>query len=171
MAIQNINLGASPDGRGGDTYREAHTKINSNFAEVEAKLASASGGKYGYLTYDAMVLDKASITANSIIEVTNDPVTAKNGLYNYDGIDFTRSSYDVLAASKAYTDKVSDEIVDKESKNKINPELIVSGRRLSGSGKIAVVAGAKYTGHIPVKGNTDYVFSWSNQVGVNVLLA
>ena len=40
MAIQPVDLGAPVTGVGGDDYRQAHTKINANFVEVDADIVA-----------------------------------------------------------------------------------------------------------------------------------
>ena len=40
MTIQTLILGAPITGVGGDKYREAHTKINQNFAYVDSRIAA-----------------------------------------------------------------------------------------------------------------------------------
>lgn len=40
MAIQQLILGDPIYGEGGDKYREAHTKINSNFTYVDSRIAA-----------------------------------------------------------------------------------------------------------------------------------
>ena len=42
MAIQTVNLGAPITGEGGDTYRDAHTKINANFSELNSKVIAVT---------------------------------------------------------------------------------------------------------------------------------
>lgn len=60
-----------------------------------------SGGHVGYLTLAAANADKANITAKTVVEITNDSDTTKNGLYLYDGSTFTKSAYDPLTLAKA----------------------------------------------------------------------
>lgn len=71
--------------------------------QLEQQIASVAGGRKSYKTYALMTADKANITANSIVDITND-TAENNGAYNYDGTTFTKSSYDPLTQSKSYTD-------------------------------------------------------------------
>lgn len=71
--------------------------------QLEQQIASIAGGKKSYKTYAEMVAKKAEITANSIVDITND-TAENNGAYNYDGTTFTKSVYDPLTQSKSYTD-------------------------------------------------------------------
>lgn len=100
MAIQKVNLGEPITGVGGDTYRQAHTKINANFSEIEARdtqlkaqIRSVGGGKKAYTTYALMEADKLNIPPNSSIDVTND-TPSNNGSYSFNGTVFTKSVYD-----------------------------------------------------------------------------
>lgn len=62
-----------------------------------------AGGRVGRATLAAANADKANIAAWSIVEITND-TTLNNGVYLYDGTSFTKSTYDVVAISRSYTD-------------------------------------------------------------------
>jgi hypothetical protein len=42
MSIQDVNLGASPDGAGGDNNREAFAKVNANFDELQPGIVAIS---------------------------------------------------------------------------------------------------------------------------------
>lgn len=73
-----------------------------------------SGGRVGYPTLAAATADKANIAAKTVVEITND-TTANNGIYLYNGTTFTKSSYDVVAIAKAYTDSKITELKEKSS--------------------------------------------------------
>nr|WP_317199810.1 hypothetical protein [uncultured Psychrobacter sp.] len=74
--------------------------------QIDAAVATIlkSGGHVGYSTLAAADADKANITAKTVVEITND-TDAKNGIYLYDGTDFTKSAYDVVAIAKIYTNQ------------------------------------------------------------------
>ena len=59
MAIQKINLGTEPHGVGGDSYRTANEKINSNFEEVgkdiKGVLDVVQKGDFAKSAYDIAV--------------------------------------------------------------------------------------------------------------------
>ena len=69
--------------------------------DLTAKVDAASGGKYGFLTLADAQAAQASLPANSIIEVTNDPKSANIGMYQWNGTKLTKSAYDLLAQAKA----------------------------------------------------------------------
>ena len=71
---------------------------------IENQITSLVGGKTSYLTYAEMVSKKAETPANSGVDVTNDPVQANNGAYNYNGVTFTKSDYDPLIQARSYAD-------------------------------------------------------------------
>ncbi|ERL54938.1 hypothetical protein [Psychrobacter aquaticus] len=62
-----------------------------------------SGGRLAYKTEALMIAAQSSINPQSVIEITND-TAAKNGVYIYDGVAFTKSVYDPIASANAYTD-------------------------------------------------------------------
>lgn len=66
--------------------------------------ALANGATKAYLTFAALDAAKTTLPANSFANVTNDPSTALNGLYQWDGTTLTKSNYDPLNAAKAYVD-------------------------------------------------------------------
>jgi len=41
MAIQNINVGAAPNDKTGDTIRDAFVKANSNFQDLDTRVSGA----------------------------------------------------------------------------------------------------------------------------------
>ncbi|OEY96045.1 hypothetical protein BJD20_13145 [Acinetobacter proteolyticus] len=84
------------------------TRATGVEAGLQTQVNSLGGGSgKGYKTYAAMVADKANIPINSIAKVTNDPDSSKDGDYQWDGTNFTKSDYDPLTQSKAYTDALS----------------------------------------------------------------
>ena len=63
-----------------------------------------SSGHKGYATLALAQAAQASLPANTIVEVTNDPTSSNNGIYQWDGITLTKSAYDPLTQGKNYTD-------------------------------------------------------------------
>lgn len=66
--------------------------------------ALGGGASYGYTSYAAMVADAANIPAKSVVTVGGDPDPTKDGMYIYDGTNFTKSPYDPLQQAKNYAD-------------------------------------------------------------------
>lgn len=73
--------------------------------------------------------------------------------------------------SEAFTNaallNLKDSLVYEASLNLYNPANAVSGYRLTGTGTINAVSGAKHTGMIPVTAGETYTFSWSNSIPEN----
>lgn len=85
MALQVVNLGDEITGNGGDKYRDAHTKINANFTEIDVSLNL----KANTADVDAKnVLQDAAITSTNNLAAAAIPNTAKgvaNGVATLDG--------------------------------------------------------------------------------------
>ncbi|MCU9949867.1 hypothetical protein [Pseudomonas sp. PDM13] len=64
MARQEIPLGSSPDGEGGDSAREAFTRVNQMTAELYEGMANLESGKVG--TSDARLSDSREWTAVTV---------------------------------------------------------------------------------------------------------
>ncbi|VXA58276.1 hypothetical protein ACI8B_60118 [Acinetobacter proteolyticus] len=62
--------------------------------QLQEQINANGIGNRAYLTYSAMVADKLNIPAKSKVTVTNDPDTTKNGDYQYDGTNFTKTGFD-----------------------------------------------------------------------------
>ena len=75
---------------------------------LSTAISAVSGGSKSYKTLAAANADKANITANSSVYVTNDG--SNSGVYNYDGTNLTKSDYDPLTQSKAATNRAGNSI-------------------------------------------------------------
>lgn len=64
-----------------------------------------------YATYALMVADKANIPANTGIQVIAD-TELLSGFYTYDGVNFTKSTIDLVAQANAYTDSKFDTVIN-----------------------------------------------------------
>lgn len=84
-----------------DTEKTRATAIEQ---ALQVQVNTLGVGNSAYLTYAAMVADKANIPSKSKVTVTNDSTASNNGDWQYDGTTFTKSSYDPLAQAKAYAD-------------------------------------------------------------------
>ena len=85
MELQTINLGVAPTGAGGDVYREAHIKINSNFAavKIEVENLALTGGPKG---------EKGDSGQNIIDQRTQQPIKLWTG---------TQAQYDATSPKLA----------------------------------------------------------------------
>jgi lysophospholipase L1-like esterase len=78
---------------------DAYTK-----AQVDSSITAVSGGHKAYQTLADAQAAQASLPANTIVEVTNDPTSSNNGTYQWNGTTLTKSAYDPLTQAKTYTD-------------------------------------------------------------------
>ncbi|KYQ83571.1 hypothetical protein AWW72_13360 [Acinetobacter sp. NRRL B-65365] len=92
---------------------EVGRAMNSE-AVLDGKINAVGVGNKAYLTYTEMDADKATIPTNSKVTVTSDPDLSKRGDWQWNGSVFTKSPYDPITQSKAYTDQKA-----SESDNKI----------------------------------------------------
>lgn len=122
-------------------------------AVLQDQINALGVGNLAYKTYNAMVADKASIPAKSKVTVTNDGDLTKIGDYQFDGTSFTKSIYDPVTQVK--TDLLSKEY----GKNLYNPATIQLDKRVTGSGTINTIVGAKCTEFIPVVVGEYYTIS------------
>jgi len=80
------------------------TYVDSMVGDVQAQVVSLAGGHLGYATLALATTASTTLPANTVVEVTNDTTTSNNGLYLWNGITLTKSTYDPLTLSKSYTD-------------------------------------------------------------------
>ena len=80
------------------------TYVDSRVGDFQAQVVSLAGGHLGYATLALATTASTGLPANTIVEVTNDPTTANNGLYLWNGTTLTKSAYDPLTQAKAYAD-------------------------------------------------------------------
>lgn len=85
------------------------TYVDSRVGDFQAQVVSLAGGHLGYATLALATTASAGLPANTVVEVTNDPTTANNGLYLWDGTTLTKSAYDPLMQAKGYTDEQIEE--------------------------------------------------------------
>ncbi|WP_202741477.1 SGNH/GDSL hydrolase family protein [Acinetobacter sp. 'aerobic (ED)'] len=70
---------------------------------LDGKINANGVGNRAYKTYAEMDADKANIPPKSKVTVTNDPTVANNGDWQWDGVVFTKSTYDPLTQANNYT--------------------------------------------------------------------
>lgn len=121
-------------------YKDISTKteVNTQYEYIQQQLASyINTGNKGYKTLAAAQADSANIPVNSSVYILNDPDASKNGLYQWDGLVFTKSPYDPITRSISYTDEKIEEVesaLDLKSTNDIQKIPILS----DGEGKSLV---------------------------------
>ena len=72
--------------------------------EVDTKFSAYVGGRKAYTTLALAQASQSTLTANTVVDVTNDPDPSKNGTYQWNGTTLTKSAYDPLTQAKDYTD-------------------------------------------------------------------
>lgn len=94
---------------------DAQVQINAAKDAVDQQLKTLPSGHKGYATLADAQAAQASLPANTLVEVTNDSDTAKNGVYLWNGTTLTKSTYDpktaAVADAKAYTDSVKNSVL------------------------------------------------------------
>lgn len=68
---------------------------------IDASLTAIAGGHKAYATLAAALANTSTFPQDSIIEITNDPDSSKNGAYQWNGADLTKSAYDPVAIASA----------------------------------------------------------------------
>ena len=124
-ATQNkANKSTSLSGYG---ITDAYTKTEAD-NKISALSATTYAGHKGYLTLAAAQAAQATLAANTLVEVTNDSDVSKNGLYLWDGTTLTKSAYDPLTLSKAYTDSQKSDTLNQmqEAIDGIDKSIMVS---------------------------------------------
>ncbi|ENX30021.1 MULTISPECIES: SGNH/GDSL hydrolase family protein [Acinetobacter] len=69
---------------------------------VNDTFSSFAGGRKAYTTLALAQADQSTLTANTVVDVTNDPDPTKNGTYQWNGTTLTKSAYDPLTQAKTY---------------------------------------------------------------------
>ena len=67
---------------------------------ISGMITTTTSGHKGYLTYADAVAAKSTLTANTVIEVLTDKDSTKNGVYIFNGTDFTKSVVDYVVKSE-----------------------------------------------------------------------
>lgn len=81
------------------------TYVDSRVGDFQAQVASVAGGHKAYQTLALAQASQSSLPANTVVEVTNDPTSSNNGIYQWNGTTLTKSAYDPLTQAKDYTDQ------------------------------------------------------------------
>jgi len=89
-------------------------------AQVDALNSAIAGGHKGYTTLALAQAIQGTFPANTIIEVTNDPDSTKNGTYQWNGTTLTKSAYDPLTQAIAYSSELVDLLAQEVAKKLLN---------------------------------------------------
>lgn len=82
-------------------FKSAFSALLDFLKELAASVSSSQGGLYSFTSKANFEANKASVPANSKVEINSDDDDA--GQYTWDGEVLTKSLYDVLLQSKMYT--------------------------------------------------------------------
>ncbi|WP_119689679.1 hypothetical protein [Acinetobacter soli] len=83
-------------------FKTAQAQLIDHVATLTKDVAASQGGAYSFITIASFNANKASVPANSIVEIATG---ADAGKYNWDGTTLLISSYDPVAIAEAYTDE------------------------------------------------------------------
>lgn len=109
---KDLTLGNGTVGKDGESAYQIAKRLGKPFTETEAIWLASLQGKAGengitvdrtYATYSLMYAAKDTIPANSKVEVVSDSTLSYNGVYVYDGIEFTKSTNPTSKAIKFLT--------------------------------------------------------------------
>ena len=89
--------------------------LQNQIDDIQTQIDSLAVGNYAFQTYAEMDAAKATLPANSLVRVTNDPNPENNGDWQWNGTVFKKSIYDPLQQAKNYTDVKSREIAKEEA--------------------------------------------------------
>lgn len=125
-AEQNINLAMDVEKvRVNSELANRYTKSETyNRTEVDTTFSAYVGGRKAFTTLALAQSATGSLSANTAIEVTNDPTSTNNGTYQWNGTTLTKSAYDPLTQAKAYVADFKD---DAGIHAKTRLELIKNG--------------------------------------------
>ena len=145
-----------------DNASEIRKKADITY--VDSMVASIAVGHKGYATLALATAASTGLPANTTVEVTNDPTSANNGLYLWNGTTLTKSAYDPLTQSKSYTDQSVNTLENSiltPSKNLFNQATKVTGKFISSNpaGVIQNLASWSISNYIPVTSGLSYAVS------------
>lgn len=148
------------------TFLDAET-LRAKEAEtaLQNQINVVGVGNKAYKTYALMDADKTNIPAKSKVTVTNDTTASNNGDWQWDGVVFTKSSYDPLTQAKNYADqKTALKIEGVQGKNLFDKSKVTSGKGLGDAGPEITAATRSVSGFIAVLPNTAYSFTATTKV-------
>lgn len=115
--------------------------------QVDASVTAVAGGHKAYTTLALAQAAQASLPANTIVEVTNDPTASNNGTYQWNGTTLTKSAYDPLTQAKDFT---------YSAFTSIDYTAFTQGTYIRPAGTEAANTGFACTGYIPVVAGLQY---------------
>lgn len=141
-------------------YGDLNSKVSEMETNLEAQIASVGVGNKAYKTYALMDADKANIPAKSKVTVTNDETASNNGDWQWDGIAFTKSAYDLLQQAKNFIFQESQDLFKQQ--NPLNLQSNMTVRRYSTADTSNDYAAGTYQTQVGQSVQLDVVASGSN---------
>ena len=138
-------------------------QLEQGAAELANKVASLEGGIKGFKTYAEMTTAVATLSDNSLVQVTNDPSEESNGLYVFSDGTFTKSTNDVLEQAKRYAEEQ-----DLLKVTELLKSIKASTEGTRDSGLVPVSYEPAHTGYISFDGSIMESEDWntSGQIAV-----
>lgn len=82
---------------------DAYTKTETD-NKINALSSTTYAGHKGYATLALAQASQTTLAANTLVEITNDTDSTKNGVYLWDGTTLTKSVHDPLNQARSYID-------------------------------------------------------------------
>lgn len=119
---------------------DVYSALSAQQIAVNNSLTAIAGGHKAYQTLAAAQTAQASLPANTVVEVTNDPTASNNGTYQWNGTTLTKSAYDPLTQAKDYFKNNADVRFEANDTSNINYTTV--DRNLTFSNNIYVITNA-----------------------------
>ncbi len=162
IGAKTFNTDVILDSISGKTQKQINDDLNNG-------VVAASGGKYSFTTYAKFDTAKATIPANSMVNIDEAPTgttTWGQGLNTWDGTTLSKSVNDPLAQattkikeseeSTRAVDKKRVEIVFNRTANKFNLATMLDGYNINSVGAIVTTANRSVSDFIPVEAGKRY---------------
>lgn len=127
------------------------TRAQAIETAIQNQVDSIVVGNKAYRTYALMNADKANIPVNSKVSVTNDSDTTKNIDWQWNGVDFSPASPNVLTQAKNYTDTRIGELINSPPVDLFTKTNKITGSYINKSGVQTSSASWSCSGFLPVK--------------------
>ena len=113
-------------------FKSAFSALLDFLKELAASVSSSQGGLYSFTSKANFEANKASVPANSKVEINSDDDDA--GQYTWDGITLTKSDYDPVNLSKKASEIYTNQKINnfEEDIFKENPNLFVKETAING---------------------------------------
>ena len=164
-----------------DAESNVYSALSAQQVAVNNSLTAIAGGHKAYQTLALAQAAQATLPANTVVEVTNDPTSSNNGTYQWNGTTLTKSAYDPLTQAKAdattkantaegnakkySSNELSNALTLSRSELILSPLDFISGY-LKNTGEVQVLAGFSYSAFKNIGINTEYIIEGSSGVSL-----